>query len=92
MLGLAAVPSILMFVGFLFMPESPRWLVFHKRPEKAQQVLSRIHQQDAVHAELTNITRDYEEHMKLKLSKRENHSGGDLGTFDPQSSPSHLGF
>lgn len=69
MLGLAGLPSLLMFVGLLFMPESPRWLVFHGRREKAKRVLAKIHHQHAVEPELMNIVRDYEEHKKLRLSK-----------------------
>lgn len=69
MLGLAGVPSIVMFIGFLFMPESPRWLVFHGHTEKARRVLRKIHHHDAVNAELANIVRDHEEHRRLKLSK-----------------------
>ena len=69
MLGLAGVPSLLMFVGLLFLPETPRWLVFHGRTEKAKDVLTKIHHHDAVNAELANIVRDHEEHVRLKLSK-----------------------
>ena len=42
MLGLAAVPAILQFIGFLFLPESPRWLVEHGRVGEAKTVLARL--------------------------------------------------
>ncbi|CAJ1953941.1 unnamed protein product [Cylindrotheca closterium] len=39
MLGLAAVPSIVMFFGFLGLPESPRWLASKGKVDQAKQVL-----------------------------------------------------
>ena len=41
MLGLAAIPSALQFVGFIFMPESPRWLVSKGKIQEAINVLRR---------------------------------------------------
>lgn len=41
MLGLAAIPSVIQFIGFLFMPESPRWLITHGKFEQAMEVLRR---------------------------------------------------
>ena len=43
MFGLAAVPSVIQFVGFLFMPDTPRWLIARGRNDKARAVLHRIH-------------------------------------------------
>jgi sugar porter (SP) family MFS transporter len=39
MLGLAAVPSIILFIGMLFMPETPRFLVHTGEEETAKAVL-----------------------------------------------------
>ncbi|XP_072047482.1 proton myo-inositol cotransporter-like [Amphiura filiformis] len=42
MLGLASIPGIIQFIGFWFLPESPRWLVKHGRIEKAKETLKRL--------------------------------------------------
>ena len=46
MLGVAAVPSIMMGFGFLGLPESPRWLVMSGRKETALRVLITVRDTD----------------------------------------------
>jgi len=69
MLGLAGVPSVVMFVGLLFMPESPRWLVFHQKEDKAREVLAKTRMPDQVEGELMSIKKEYEQLEKEKMSK-----------------------
>ena len=40
MLGLAVVPSVILLVGVIFMPESPRWLLEHRGENAARKVMA----------------------------------------------------
>ncbi|MGH7980674.1 MAG: sugar porter family MFS transporter [Limisphaerales bacterium] len=43
MIGIMAVPSFLLFLFLLFVPESPRWLVEKNHDTLARRILNRIH-------------------------------------------------
>ncbi|MHB8412924.1 MAG: sugar porter family MFS transporter [Candidatus Acidiferrales bacterium] len=55
MFGLAAIPAIILAVGLLFVPESPRWLMSRSRDVQARSVLERIRETSQVDAELAEI-------------------------------------
>lgn len=55
MLGLAAVPAIILFVGVLRLPESPRFLMKQGDIAGAKQVLSYIRPSDAIEPEIADI-------------------------------------
>lgn len=42
MFGIGAIPSILFFVGVLFLPESPRWLIINQKADQARIILEKI--------------------------------------------------
>lgn len=72
MLGLAAVPACIQFIGFLGMPESPRWLVSKKRYDEALKVLKSIRGEDfPVEEELKNIKESCVEQENELLVRRQ---------------------
>lgn len=55
MLGLAFVPGIILLIGMLFLPESPRWLLKQGRESEAREVLEFLRKGHGVEAELAEI-------------------------------------
>ncbi|MBO0880200.1 MAG: sugar porter family MFS transporter [Mycobacterium sp.] len=54
-LGLAAIPGLLLALGVLIVPESPRWLAVQNRSGAAAAVLRRVRGRDDVDAEVAEI-------------------------------------
>lgn len=54
-LAFGVIPAILMLVGLLKLPESPRWLVTHGREADARTLLHRLRKEDDVEPELAEI-------------------------------------
>lgn len=66
MLGFAAIPAAIQFIGFLAMPESPRWLVGQRRYEDARRALARLRGNDV------DVSYEFESIKKYSLkAKRE---------------------
>ncbi|KAK3579034.1 hypothetical protein CHS0354_029889 [Potamilus streckersoni] len=68
MLGLAGVPSVIQFIGFFFLPESPRWLVSRNHHEQARKALSTIRGMKNVDTELKEIILSVEEDKKVQAA------------------------
>jgi sugar porter (SP) family MFS transporter len=55
MFGLATLPAVVMFVGLLTLPESPRWLLAGNRETQAREVLTRTRPANEVEEEYAEI-------------------------------------
>ncbi|HVC08319.1 MAG TPA: sugar porter family MFS transporter [Elusimicrobiota bacterium] len=55
MLGLAFIPGLLLGLGMIFMPETPRWLMERGREEDARKVLKKIRGDANIEAEIEDI-------------------------------------
>lgn len=55
MLGVACVPAVVLWVGMLFLPDTPRWYAMHGRFKEARDVLKRTRDSRYVEREFNNI-------------------------------------
>lgn len=56
MLGCAAIPAVILFVGVMKLPESPRFLINHGKPDEARKVLSYIRKdKNEIESEMQSI-------------------------------------
>ena len=56
MLGIVAIPAVIMFIGILFLPESPRWLYLNGKKTDSERVLIRLRgDKEVVSRELREI-------------------------------------
>ena len=68
MFGLGAIPSLLFFVGVLWLPESPRWLSKMNKLEKAKIILERIGGKDFGNTTINEIQRSFQTVNKAKFT------------------------
>jgi SP family galactose:H+ symporter-like MFS transporter len=62
MLGMVAVPALIMFAGVFFLPESPRWLLLNGLRQQAESVFRKLHLDDA---EIAAEVRAIEDSVKI---------------------------
>ena len=58
MFALGGIPGVLLFLGFIGMPASPRWLVMKHRTDEAEKVLRSLVPADRVAEEIGRIKQD----------------------------------
>jgi MFS transporter, SP family, galactose:H+ symporter len=63
MLGVIAIPAAIMFLGVLFLPESPRWLFLKGFKDRAVAVFKRMHLGEA---EIAAEVKEIEDNLKVK--------------------------
>lgn len=69
MLGLAVIPAAILFVGMLFVPESPRWMISQNLTDRARKVLARVRGTNDIEGEMQDIKEAHENEKQGKGMK-----------------------
>ncbi len=65
MFGLGVVPSVIFFVGVIFLPESPRWLLKNGQEAKATKILAAIGDADFVQISVQSFSQSLTQEKKI---------------------------
>lgn len=90
MLGLAAVPSTIMWWGFLHLPESPRWLANTGRLQEAEHVLRSLRETDQEALEELAEIRDALPQAVLETIQNNNNNNSNNDRSTGSTSHGHL--
>lgn len=66
MLGIAAVPAVIQFIGFWYLPESPRYLYDKGKTKEAEETLIKIRGTTRIQEELNEIRESVEQESSLE--------------------------
>lgn len=69
MFGLGVIPSILFFLGALFLPESPRWLAMKNHKAQAISVLKRIGGEEYARSSYLSIQESFSDQHKISINE-----------------------
>lgn len=59
MFGMGLVPAILLSIGMIFLPESPRWLMKQNMIDKAIETLKQLRNSSDIHEEINDIKKSF---------------------------------
>lgn len=70
MLGIACVPAVVLWIGMIFLPDSPRWYAMHGRYREARDVLERTRKSRMVEREMNDIRKSMESKSQKNARKQ----------------------
>ncbi len=79
MLGLGAVPGVLLALGMALLPETPRWLAGHGQVDRARRALLRLRGRDAdIEPEMAELRTDLTRTVQTQAQSRLGHAAARL--------------
>ena len=68
MFYVGVIPAIIMFVGMIFLPETPRWLISKGQEDKCREVLEKVEEPQLVEEVILKMKEDLQDDKKNKVS------------------------
>ena len=85
------IPAMILLVGLIFLPESPRWLARKDRWEEAQSVLALVHSKGDMHSPF--VHKEMAEIREMVEFERQNADVSYLELFKPHMiNRTHIGI